>query len=216
VAFLVRHGNPKKIKDWADLALANRAVVTSDPKACGGGRWNYAAAWGLGTDASEPAKRRGYLSGFLRNVPTFYANQGEAGEAFLKGGNGDVLLTYESFALGITAKPDAGVELVVPPRTVEIELPVAVVRKITKLNKTTKLAEAYLRGLYDPEAQVLLAKHYFRPRLKGAAKKAGHTFPAVTLLPARALFDSDAEARHLSDGGTFDALRTRGSETQWP
>lgn len=209
VVFLVRPGNPKQIRDWNDLALPDRELVTSDPKACGGGRWNYVAAFGLGAGfGGNSAKKQDYLAAFLKNVPTVYANQGEAGEAFLKSGAGDVLLTYESFALGVSQKPDAVVELVAPPKTVEIALPVAIARKNTEKNKTTEVARAYLNGLYHPDAQALLAKHYFRPRNKSVAAKNAGRFPAIQLVPAQQLFGESAERQHLTEGGTFDTLRT--------
>ena len=46
IVFLVRKGNPKGIKDWADLGKDGVEVVTPNPKTSGGARWNYLAAWG--------------------------------------------------------------------------------------------------------------------------------------------------------------------------
>ncbi len=45
IVFLVRKGNPKGIKDWADLVKPGTAVITPNPKTSGGARWNYLAAW---------------------------------------------------------------------------------------------------------------------------------------------------------------------------
>ena len=188
VVFLVRPGNPKGIKDFADLARSDRSIVTSNPKSCGGGSWNYVAAFGFGaSEGSSPRQKQDYLAAFLKNVPVVYANQGEAGEAFFKTGAGDVLLTYESFALTSTEKPDAQVELVVPKRTVEIELPVALARANTDQRGTTKVAEAYLKGLYEPQIQELFAKHHFRPRLKVVADQSAGRFPNVEIVRAEAI-----------------------------
>src|SRR5512133_162067 len=41
IVFLVRSGNPQKIKDWDDLAKAGVAVITPNPKTSGGAQWNY-------------------------------------------------------------------------------------------------------------------------------------------------------------------------------
>src|SRR4051812_44327176 len=45
IVFLVRKGNPWKIKDWNDLVKPGIAVVTPNPKTSGGARWAYLAAW---------------------------------------------------------------------------------------------------------------------------------------------------------------------------
>src|ERR1700722_5389182 len=46
IVFLVRKGNPKKIKDWDDLVKPGVSVITPNPKTSGGARWSYLAAWG--------------------------------------------------------------------------------------------------------------------------------------------------------------------------
>src|SRR5215204_6201544 len=71
VAFLVRKGNPKQIKDWPDLARSGVAVVTPNPKTSGSARWNYLAAWGYALRASnnDEAKAREYLARLYKNAP---------------------------------------------------------------------------------------------------------------------------------------------------
>src|ERR1019366_5761425 len=46
IVFLVRKGNPKRIKDWNDLVRPGISVIMPNPKTSGGARWNYLAAWG--------------------------------------------------------------------------------------------------------------------------------------------------------------------------
>jgi len=48
IVFLVRKGNPKRIKDWGDLIKPGVAVITPNPKTGGGARWNYLAGWAWG------------------------------------------------------------------------------------------------------------------------------------------------------------------------
>ena len=43
---LVRKGNPKGIKTWADLAKPGVAAIIANPKTSGNGRYAYLAAWG--------------------------------------------------------------------------------------------------------------------------------------------------------------------------
>src|SRR5438105_75879 len=50
---LVRKGNPKGIKDWADLAKPGVSVVIPNPKITGNGRYTYAAAWGAAIKAGK-------------------------------------------------------------------------------------------------------------------------------------------------------------------
>ena len=45
IVFVVRKGNAKGIKEWADLAKPGVSVITPNPKTSGGARWNYLAAW---------------------------------------------------------------------------------------------------------------------------------------------------------------------------
>jgi len=44
IAFLVRKGNPKGIKDWDDLVKPGVSVITPNPKTSGAARWNYLSA----------------------------------------------------------------------------------------------------------------------------------------------------------------------------
>src|SRR6267378_4359330 len=44
IVFLVRKGNPKRVRDWPDLIRPDVSIVTPNPKTSGGARWNYLAA----------------------------------------------------------------------------------------------------------------------------------------------------------------------------
>ena len=61
IVFLVRKGNPKKIKDWGDLARPGVSVITPNPKTSGGARWNHLAAyaWALKQPGGSEADGRG-------------------------------------------------------------------------------------------------------------------------------------------------------------
>ncbi len=51
--FMVRRGNPKRIKDWHDLAKAGLEVIVPNPKTSGNGRHTDRAAWGYALDRTE-------------------------------------------------------------------------------------------------------------------------------------------------------------------
>jgi ABC-type sulfate transport system substrate-binding protein len=46
VVFVLRDGNPKKIKTWDDLTRKGVEVITPNPFTSGGARWNVMAAYG--------------------------------------------------------------------------------------------------------------------------------------------------------------------------
>src|SRR2546421_3691250 len=46
VVFIVRDGNPKKLKTWNDLLKPGVQVITPNPFTSGGARWNVMAAYG--------------------------------------------------------------------------------------------------------------------------------------------------------------------------
>ena len=64
IVFLVRKGNPWKIKDWNDLVKPGIQVVTPNPKTSGGARWAYLAAWAYAEKAPGGNAEQG--QGFCR------------------------------------------------------------------------------------------------------------------------------------------------------
>src|SRR5690606_6036848 len=71
IVFLVRHGNPKQIKDWDDLIREDVQVITPNPKTSGGARWNYLAAWAYGLERGngDVEQAKAFVSKLYRNVP---------------------------------------------------------------------------------------------------------------------------------------------------
>src|SRR6185312_2998271 len=51
-----RDGNPKQIRDWADLTHPGVGVLYPDPKTSGGARWNISAIWGAGLLSGSKTK----------------------------------------------------------------------------------------------------------------------------------------------------------------
>ena len=71
IVFLVRKGNPWKIKDWADLVKPGIQVVTPNPKTSGGARWAYLAAWAYAEKApgGNAAKAKAFVANLYHHVP---------------------------------------------------------------------------------------------------------------------------------------------------
>jgi sulfate transport system substrate-binding protein len=209
IVFLVRKGNPKKIRDWEDLVRPDVKVITPNPKTSGGARWNYLAAWGYakrktGTEAGA----RDFVTKLYRNVPVLDSGARGSTTTFVQRGQGDVLLAWENEAfLAVKELGQGKFDIIVPSVSILAEPPVAVVDKVVDKKKTRKVAEAYLRHLYSPEGQDIIARNYYRPRLPGVAAKYKNVFPRVQLLTIANFGGwAKAQAAHFNDGGQFDQI----------
>jgi sulfate/thiosulfate transport system substrate-binding protein len=214
IAFLVRSGNPKGLRDWGDLVKPGISVITPNPKTSGGARWNYLAAygWALRQPGGTEASAQDYLKRLLHQVPVLDTGARGATNSFVQRGLGDVLLAWENEAL--LARQDLGpgkFEVVYPSLTILAEPPVAVVDKVVDRKGTRKLAEAYLQALYMPDMQDLAARHYYRPRDAQVAAKYTRQFPTVNTFTIADLGGWTAvQAKHFDDGGVFDHIYTPG------
>jgi sulfate/thiosulfate transport system substrate-binding protein len=210
IVFLVRKGNPKGIRDWGDLAKPGIAVITPNPKTSGGARWNYLAAygWALRQPGATEATAREYLRKLFRNVPVLDTGARGATTTFVSRGIGDVLLAWENEAFLAVNDVAAGkVEIVVPSLSILAEPPVTVVDKVALRKGTREIADAYLKYLYSPEGQEIIARHYYRPRNPQVAAKYARTFPALKLLTIQDFGGwQKAQAAHFAEGGIFDQI----------
>src|SRR5260221_5078652 len=191
IAFLVRKGNPKHIKDWDDVAKPGISVITPNPKTSGGARWNYLAAWGyaLKNYGNDEAKAREFVAKIYKNVPVLDSGARGSTTTFVERGIGDVLLAWENEAfLAVKELGPDKFEIVVPSVSILAEPPVAVVDKVVDKRGTRAVAEAYLQYLYSPEAQELEAKNFYRPRLEAVAAKYAANFPQIPLFTIDAEF----------------------------
>ena len=211
IVFLVRKGNPKKIRDWNDLVKPGISVITPNPKTSGGARWNYLAAWAyaLKQNNNDEAKAKEFVGKLFKNVPVLDSGARGSTTTFVERGIGDVLLAWENEAF--LAKKELGpdkVEIIVPSLSILAEPPVTVVDKVVDRHRTRKVAEAYLQYLYSEEGQEIAAKNYYRPTLESVAKKYEAQFPKVSLITIDTVFGGWAKAQktHFSDGGVFDQI----------
>ncbi|MBW8874808.1 MAG: sulfate ABC transporter substrate-binding protein [Acidobacteria bacterium] len=211
IVFLVRKGNPKKIKDWDDLVKPGVAVISPNPKTSGGARWNYLAAWGWAQKKyGSEAKARDFVSRLYKNVPILDTGARGATVTFVERGIGDVLIAWENEALlAVREMGEKGAfQVVAPSSSILAEPPVAVVDKVANKHKTAAVAKAYLEYLYTPEGQEIAARHFYRPRNDAVAARYAKQFPQVTLFTIDQVFGgwTRAQKTHFDDGGVFDQI----------
>jgi ABC-type sulfate transport system substrate-binding protein len=235
IVFLVRKGNPKGIKDWADLIKPGIAVITPNPKTSGGARWNFLAAWGYaagaaGRDLSDPkqleeavaagkaakefpalenAKAREFIAALYKNVPVLDTGARGSTVTFAQKGQGDVLIAWENEAW--LAQDEFGkdkFEIVYPSVSVLAEPQVAVVDKNVDERGTRAVAEAYLKFLYTAEAQDVIGQLHYRPRSTETLVKYKGELPPLKLFTVDETFGGweRTQKRFFADGGVFDQL----------
>jgi len=215
IVFLVRKGNPKQIRDWADLIQDGVSIVTPNPKTSGGARWNYLAAWGyaLRTFGNDESKAKDFVARLFRNAPVLDTGARGATITFTRRDIGDVLIAWENEALFVVNEISPGAfDVIVPSISILAEPPVAVVDKVVDRRGTRKAAEAYLKFLYSAEGQELAGRFYFRPRDPQAMQKFRDRFAPLDLMTIDQFGGwAAAQKAHFADGGIFDQIYRPGS-----
>jgi sulfate/thiosulfate transport system substrate-binding protein len=236
VAFLVRKGNPKHIKEWADLTRPGVQVIVANPKTSGAGRWSFLALWGATTKAKthdfsipeelkgtqaaartakdfpvyESAETRASIEKFYNNnVPVLDTGARGSTVTFAQKQLGDVLLNWENELW--LAREEFGedkFDIVYPSRSILGEPPVAVVDEVVDKKGTRDVAEAYLKFLYTSEAQSLAAEHHFRPRDVNVLQKYSVELPKIPLFTVDETFGGweRAQAEFFAEGALFDQI----------
>lgn len=211
IVFLVRKGNPWKIKDWGDLAKPGIQVITPNPKTSGGARWNYLAAWAwaLRLPGGSEATARAFVTKVYKNVAVLDTGARGSTTTFTQRGIGDVFVSWENEArLAIKELGADKFEIVYPSVSILAEPPVAVIDKNVDKKGTRAAAEAYLKFLYTKPAQEMIAQNFYRANDPDVVGKYAAQFPKIPLVTVDEVFGGwqKAQATHFADGGIFDQI----------
>ncbi|MCX8502161.1 MAG: sulfate ABC transporter substrate-binding protein [Alphaproteobacteria bacterium] len=208
IVFLVRQGNPKNIRDWPDLVNGDVKIITPNPKTSGAARFAYLAAYGAALQSGKSdAEARDYMRQFYGRVLVLDTGSRAATTTFAERGQGDVMVSWESEArLAVKELKDKGFEIVTPRLSIRAEPTVAAVDVNVKKRQTEAEVAAWIKFLYEPRTQAMIANYNFRPSLASAEKPG--SFPAVKLFTVEQQFGgwSKAIKGHFADGGSFDQI----------
>lgn len=210
IVFLVKKGNPWKVRDWGDLVKPGIDIITPNPKTSGGARWNYLAAWAwaLKQPGGTQATAKAFVQRLYKQVPVLDTGARGSTNTFVQRGIGDVLLAWENEAyLSIKELGPDKFDIITPSMSILAEPPVALVDRVVDKKKTRDVATGYLNFLYSPLAQDIVGKNYYRPRnAQAVAKYAGY----FKKIPLATIADfggwRKAQAAHFSEGGMFDQI----------
>jgi sulfate/thiosulfate-binding protein len=163
---MVRKGNPKGIRDFADLGRPGVQLIHPDPVSSGGAQWSLLAIYGselrksqAETGTQDPVRATNTLKAIWKNVVSSPGSAREARTTF-DGGFGDALVTYELDAL-LAKKEGKPIEIVVPHSTIFSEHPVVLLdRNMTAAKRP--IVEAFINYLWSDEAQKAFVKFHFR------------------------------------------------------
>jgi len=211
IVFLVRKGNPWKVKDWPDLIKPGIQVITPNPKTSGGARWSFLAAWAYALKApgGNPDKAKAFVAALYHNVPVLDTGARGSTTTFAQRGIGDVLLSWENEArLALKEQGGDQFEIVYPPSSILAEPPVAVVDKNVDRHNTRAVSEAYLNFLYSKEAQEIEARNFYRPRDPAVLAEHAADFPKIKLYDFTEVFGDwqKTQATFFADKGVFDQI----------
>lgn len=182
---LVRQGNPKGIRDFADLAKPGVKVIHPDPVSSGGAQWSVLAIYGSELQKSEKqsngrdeARALKTLQAVWKNV---FSTPGSAREARtqFETGYGDALITYELEGL-LMKQAGAPIEVILPEATIFSEHPAVVIdRNVTAAERP--VVDAFMQYLWSEEAQRAFVKYHFRSVTNESFNKENSQFGEIKM-----------------------------------
>ena len=163
---LVRKGNPKVIRDFADLGKPGIQLIHPDPVSSGGAQWSILAIYGSELKKSEAETGTQDKVRALHTLQAIWKNvistpdSARAARTQFETGYGDALITYEIEGLLMNGA-GAEVEVIIPKATIFSEHPVAIIDRSVTAEKRP-IVEAFVKYLWSDEAQKAFVKHHFR------------------------------------------------------
>jgi sulfate transport system substrate-binding protein len=182
---IVRQGNPKGIKDFADLAKPGIRLIHPDPISSGGAQWSILAIYGSELKKSEKELGEADKNRALQNLRAIWKNvistPGSAREArtTFELGNGDALVTYELEAL-LMKEAKAPIEVVIPQATIFSEHPAVVIDKNITAAKRAVI-DAFMQYLWSDEAQQAFVKFHFYSSTNDTFNQANKDFGHIEI-----------------------------------
>lgn len=180
---LVRKGNPKGVRDFADLGRPGVKMIHPDPVSSGGAQWSVLSIYGSELIKSERAsgskdttRALATLQAVWRNVQSTPGSAREARTQF-ETGYGDALITYELEGL-LMKQAGAAVDVVVPEATIFSEHPAVIIdRNVRAADR--KVVEAFLQFLWGEEAQRAFVQYHFRSVTDDKLNEANQNFARI-------------------------------------
>jgi sulfate/thiosulfate transport system substrate-binding protein len=217
IVFVVRKGNPKGVHDWPDLVEKDGVeVITPNPKTSGNGRLSFLAAWGSvlnrkGHKGTEDEARE-FVTKLYKRVPVLDSGARGSTTTFAQNKKGDVHLTWENEAALEVAESKGELEVIYPSASIKAEPYVAVVDEYVDRHGTRAVAEAYLKSVYDKEAQEIIAKHGYRPTDAEVFARHKDELPDIPLFEIKTIVKDwgEAQTKFFADGGVFDKIYVPG------
>ncbi len=211
IVFVVRKGNPHRVRDWPDLVKGEISVIVPDPKSSGNGKLAALAAWGAAVlrGASE-SEAREFLHAFYAHAPFLLPAARAAADAFSLEKQGDVHVAWENEALREVDASRGALEIVYPPVSILAEPSVAWVDANVDKHHSERLARAYLEFLFSEEAQEVMARNGYRPVDEAVARRHAKRLPPIELFSIERIAQDwpDAQRKFFGESGIIDAVYT--------
>jgi sulfate transport system substrate-binding protein len=209
IIFVVRKGNPKNIRDWADLVRPGVEIITPNPKSSGNGKLSALSAWGsvIKRGGSED-EALAFLKAFYEHTTVLDAGARASAINFAVEKNGDVHLTWENEAIREVSESKGDLEIIYPPTSILAQPYVAWVDANIAHHKTEADAKAYLQFLFTDRAQETIAKFGYRPINPDILNKYSNQFSQIELFPVTLIAEDwdDAKQKFFADNGILDRV----------